>query len=484
MSANIGPSRIEVQEQLKRIFSSQAFEGSPIKRSLLEYIVMFSLNGEEKSGKEIAIVIFPFSDPDSTNVKANVSYIRDGLDTFYAGEGEQDSVRIELPIGRTYKAGFSYKYDIEALHLYERGLSLSVGSGHAARLQAKQCFDLAIRKDSALAIAHVARFQMTICDRAIKLALSTRFADRDADFRLLLDGETEMLDANPNYWLAWCLHGVARLIGGQPGKARRAFEKALSLNHDQTNRNVCYSFYLLLTGDKEKALGTSKLWDESVVDERLYIVRALFFYLAGEKMAATDALRTPRVLAAEMISINFLLQGLIALSGGRYKYPTAHRCIFLACCSWEEEINQGPEYTEEEKHYLSNRHDYRIREYNLDLDEPFWTGYQYPDFYLFAGFNIMTLAKVALPDKRHRGEAIELLHQLEKKRESDLVGPFQLAVACLGIGEQEKAVEYLREASTYGDNLAMHLDYWPFLEELKGHPAFEELKKHLARRYV
>jgi hypothetical protein len=30
----------------------------------------------------------------------------------------------------------------------------------------------------------------------------------------------------------------------------------------------------------------------------------------------------------------------------------------------------------------------------------------------------------------------------------------------------------------------MHLDYWPFLEELKGHPAFEELKKHLARRYV
>jgi tetratricopeptide (TPR) repeat protein len=475
------PSRTEVHQQLEKIFSTDAFDGAPTRRSLLEYIVVFSLNGEEKGGKEIAPVIFPLSDPDSTNVRVNVSFVRDMLATYYADKGSQDLVKIDLPIGRTYKASFSYKFNVVAVNYYKRGVALAGGAGHMARLQAKQCFDHAILHDSTLAAAHIAKFELTICDRLINLALARRLVNVNAEFRRPLDGELESLESNPGSWYAWTLHGIARLIGGRRQEAEQAFEKALVLDAARTTRNMCYGFYLLLNGDREKALEAAMSWEASFIDERMYIVRALFFYLAGIGPSAIRAIEVPRVLAPEMITITVLLQGLTYLESTCYGPHYFLRSLYMACSDWEKAIDMPSGFTEEEKHLFSPAHSCDARMNTLDCDQPFWTGYAGPDFSLLPGFNIFALARVAKPNSFHHAEALELLRQLEKReRNSDNVRPLQLAIAYLGFGEKQKAVKFLRKALVHGDDLVWHLDYLPLFKELKGYAPFDRLQKTIA----
>jgi Tetratricopeptide repeat len=470
MNSTTSPTREQVREELEKIISKE-FSGSPTRRALLEYIVSSSLNGEEMSGKDISSFIFPGIDPDSGNVKVNVSFIRDHLESYFASEGARDLVHIELPIGRTYKATFSYRYNPEAYRLYEKGLSFLGSDGRANRLQAKRCFDLAILADNTLSAAHVSRLQVSICELLIEHVLATKQYEGSC-VPEFLEGEIETLDSNPTFWFAWCLHGMARLIMRHFEKAKEAFERALSLDSVQTSANICYAFYLLVTGKREEALRASQLWDNSKVDDRMYVARGLFFYLAGERRSAIESLLSPRVLGREMIVINLLLQGLIKLSSEqKYNYYEGRMKIFLASSPWSISSNG-----EEEMEFSQNLYEYRS-DYKKG-ENGFWRGYVFPD--LFPGFNILALAKNAKKFNDEKAEAEELLAQLQKKFDAR---SFQLAIASLAVGQKNNAVKYLRQATIDGDVLARFTDVWPFLSELRGHPALERLNKTLAMVY-
>ena len=468
MSATTIPTREEVLQQLKKLLASQELESKLVLRSLLEYIVRYSLDGEEKGGKEIAVVVFPASDPDSSNVKANIFWVRQELGTYYSGPGSRDYVLIDLPIGRTYKATFAYRYNADAIRLYERGVSLMGGDGHSARLQAKQCFDLAIREENRFAAAHLAKFQVTICNVLLDHAFAVGRLDAFPVPRQRLEGEREVLELNPDSWLAWCLHGIARLIGREPERARQAFDKALSLNREKTRAHIGYAFYLLLTGEREEALQISGTW-EPTLDERLLVARGLFLYLAGQRDAAIEALRSARVSAPEMVTINLLLQGLANLNSGRHNNDTGLEFVFKATSHWIDAQN-GSDNHEDYGRFLDGRYHGRY------LEGRFWVGYQFPE--LFPGFNILTLTKVAGPNGEERAEALELLKQLEERSSAR---PFQLAIACMAVGRKQESVAHLRQAIRDGDILALQIDQWPFLAELADDPDFEGLRKTLRR---
>jgi len=463
------PTETEVKLALERLCLSSEFMGSPVQRSLLEYVVGYSLVGEDRTGKDIAVVIFPGSDPDSSNVKANISFVRDKLRTYYSNDGKQEPVRIDLPIGRTYKASFSYQYKLEALQLYERGTALLGADSHASRLQTIKYFDLAIEADRTLSAAYLARLQVTICDVLLQQATAMDRLGPGFSYFGPLDGELEALEANPSSWFAWCLHGTSRLMGRKIEKARLAFEKALSFNPEQTSLNIGYIFYLLFTGRKEEALRLSELWDESCVDERLITARALFFYLAGEWRAAVKRLPAATASAREIISVNLLLQGLSYLE--RDRADASHWRIFLASQPW------NPYELDYDTHYQSKSSLFEIQMLTNWGDEGFWKKYGLPE--LFSGFNILALVNVATSHASERAEAMELFTQIENEMSTSW---FQLAIASMAVGRHEEAFRCLRGAIEVGDIFALHFDKWPFLSKLRDHPAFEELRVEVAAR--
>jgi hypothetical protein len=107
VSAAHGPpwSEETVREALSRILSSHEFRASKRSQDFLRYIVEHTLNGQADFLKErtIGIEVFGRStdyDPsEDATVRVKASEVRKRLGLYYADQGAQDRVRIELPLG-------------------------------------------------------------------------------------------------------------------------------------------------------------------------------------------------------------------------------------------------------------------------------------------------------------------------------------------------------------------------------------------------
>src|SRR5579871_1714434 len=113
VSAAHGPpwSEEAVREALSRVLASHEFRTSKRSQDFLRYIVEHTLNGQAEFLKErtIGIEVFGRStnyDPsEDATVRVKASEVRKRLGLYYAEEGSQDRVRIELPLG-TYVPEF------------------------------------------------------------------------------------------------------------------------------------------------------------------------------------------------------------------------------------------------------------------------------------------------------------------------------------------------------------------------------------------
>ena len=94
-----------VQEELERILSSQTFRTAECEKALLRYVVDQMLQGREEEIKEYTVGVEAFGrgesfDPRrSTIVRTEARNVRLRLARYYANEGRNNPVRIELPKG-------------------------------------------------------------------------------------------------------------------------------------------------------------------------------------------------------------------------------------------------------------------------------------------------------------------------------------------------------------------------------------------------
>ena len=104
-----------IREQLDRLLRSRQFEKSRRRRQFLEYIVNETLSGrsDRLTGYSLALEVFgrpdtfdPIVDP---VVRVEAARLRDKLREYYAGDGQHDPIRIDLPKG-------TYAPQIEVRH--------------------------------------------------------------------------------------------------------------------------------------------------------------------------------------------------------------------------------------------------------------------------------------------------------------------------------------------------------------------------------
>lgn len=114
-----GVDRDAVVSQLERILASASFRQTERSAGLLRYLVERSLKGADERVKEYTVGVEalgrgaefdPRTDP---IVRAEASRLRERLARYYASDGQQDAVVIELPRG-TYAVRFSTRPKLQA----------------------------------------------------------------------------------------------------------------------------------------------------------------------------------------------------------------------------------------------------------------------------------------------------------------------------------------------------------------------------------
>jgi hypothetical protein len=126
---NVTPATEETLEQLNRLLHSRVLHGSESLRAFLKFVVLKSVENNESQLKEYTIATEVFGSPnydsrsDST-VRVQAGRLRAKLQEYYATEGKDDRVIIDLPKGQ-YHPHFSYAEGAKA----ENGSESRVDSG-------------------------------------------------------------------------------------------------------------------------------------------------------------------------------------------------------------------------------------------------------------------------------------------------------------------------------------------------------------------
>ncbi len=106
------PDAPRVQEALNRILTSRTFRSAEREKTFLRYVVDRTLQGRGAEIKEYTVGVEAFGRGDSfdprrdTIVRTEARNVRLRLERYYAGEGQDDPLRIELPKGG-YAAQFT-----------------------------------------------------------------------------------------------------------------------------------------------------------------------------------------------------------------------------------------------------------------------------------------------------------------------------------------------------------------------------------------
>ncbi|BDD08809.1 hypothetical protein FUAX_12410 [Fulvitalea axinellae] len=101
------PKERKIRVSLNAILTSQCFSKSVVNKGLLTFLVEESLKGENPTEHRIAYEVFgKKSDPDKPhNVRIYVHNLRKKLSEYYASEGKNAEVRLDIPKG-AYKVTF------------------------------------------------------------------------------------------------------------------------------------------------------------------------------------------------------------------------------------------------------------------------------------------------------------------------------------------------------------------------------------------
>ncbi|RPI20859.1 MAG: hypothetical protein EHM61_26130 [Acidobacteria bacterium] len=105
MVKDVAPSVEEVRAELEKVLKSEAFSRADRSQKFLQYVCELTLKGESSRINQylIGFEVFgrgpEYSTGEDSLVRRQAHVLRQRLESYYAGEGRSDPVRISLPLG-------------------------------------------------------------------------------------------------------------------------------------------------------------------------------------------------------------------------------------------------------------------------------------------------------------------------------------------------------------------------------------------------
>ncbi len=426
------PTGAEAERQLERMLAGRRLKTSPNRRMLLEYVVQKCLQNKEISEDIIGCDLFPnYADDESDIVRVTASQLRQTLSRYYASEGIDDLVRIELPPGRRYRPVFSYNPRSDAHKAYMRGL---VALSQTRLQNAKLCFERAIRLQPAYAGAHLgfaeAELIMPLCPSDISVARGYRgvaLHHHGGGRRVTYARESiaAALNLNPDLWRGHILSGVSHAYEYEWDKAETAFAAALEISPD-TRNDPWYLSYLIATNRFDEALPILETKvREAPTDASVLTQYGFLLYVLRKHSEAAEVFEEATTVDPQ-------------------HWPA---CIGNACAVLEY---VGPDSA------LSALGDIRD---------------SFPYGLFFPGFVVLCLARF--------GRSEEAQKSFARFVESGTSSDVDRALAYMGLGRIDEAVKELSLACDDGDPLMLWLHLWPIFDPLRNHKGFKALLKRI-----
>jgi Tfp pilus assembly protein PilF len=432
------PPRAEVEKQLERMLAGKRLKASPNRRMLLEYVVKKYLENETISEDIIGYTLFPGYEADESDiVRVTANQLRKTLSLYYAAEGLDEFVRIELPPGPKYKPVFTYNPRLPAHQEYSRGLYMLSRNrlGHAQRH-----FTKAVQLQPRYLEAYLGQVTASLLSPLFPIGSGrTGFEagpparddpDFSAWFPAIRTAVARALAIDRKSWRAHVIRGVMHAYQHHWEKAARAFDTALRISPDKTRDDPWYVAHLVTRGklDEASAIVSAKVKD-SPNDVVLLTQHGLLLYTTRNLHLA-----------------HAVFLGASSLDENYWPVVAGQMLVGLELCLQEKETYVADLAFDEAQ--LRN-----------EGDNP------------FPGLAILCLARCGKVDQARR--------DLEFFQRGDMEA-LQQALAYLGLGEMDEAVKWLNEAFEENNPLVLWLHMCPILDPLRNHEGFKAITRRMS----
>lgn len=277
------PEHIELT--LAAIEASAAFRASPRHRALLRFLVENMIAGDLAALKETVIAVAVFGRPvarfdpkQDSIVRVEARRLRGRLDAYYAAEGRDATLGIELPVGSYVPSMRTRPRDEPAEAATQRALGLVERGEHFLRQAlAKSTLETAlVRFDEALRVAPTLAAAYVGAGRAwFNLATGWHHEPKIAADHAA-EALRRGLTLEPGNAVAHALLGAIQSQFERDWRAaRRSFERAASMAPQQAFVHSAYGAHLYMRGEFDAAdreLTLARKLDPQYINSRAHMI--------------------------------------------------------------------------------------------------------------------------------------------------------------------------------------------------------------------
>ena len=318
------PEQIELT--LAAVEASAAFRASSRHRALLRFLVDHMIAGDLAALKETVIAVAVFGRPvarfdpkQDSIVRVEARRLRARLDAYYAAEGRDATLRIELPVGSYVPSVRARPHDEPADAAMQRALGLVERGEHFLRQAlSKQTLETALaRFDEALRTAPTLAAAYVGVGRAwFNLATGWHHEPKVAAEHAA-EALRRALALEPGNAVAHALLGAiqSQFERDWPA-ARRSFDRAASLAPQQAFVHSAYGAHLYMRGELDAAdreLTLARRLDPHYVNSRAHMINLRI--VQGRIDDAALEIEAMRDIAPGSLAANGLA-GVLAMARG------------------------------------------------------------------------------------------------------------------------------------------------------------------------
>jgi len=439
MSGDSIPTGDQVRAQLQKMLATAVFSTRPQQANLLAFTVQQTLQGNEITEKFLRQHVFPSPPykPESNIARRTIGLVRDLLAEYYETQGKSDLVLIGFPTspegtrvkhlpGDAYRPTFSYNpgHDL-GKKCAIAGFYLRHGSGPSLG-QAIEGFAAILELDESYVPAYIGLAEAVCAMVTHRFGAELKRETLENAIRLA----TDAVRFCPTSWHAHAALGAALFCSRKMVDAERAFETALQIDNEKTNRYRWHHAFVFTCKDHAEALKLIRSTTESGDPVSLAIC-GLYLYTTRQYEEAEQTLTNAMYLDIHCWIAHL---GLVLVYIATQRFADA--LIYFEC----------------------------LREDLAEIKEPDTM----PGLAVICAYRHPTISV----DKR---EKILRSAQAVIEKKYFMAPGLQNSLVALALGDLDKSIEHLESAWSEYEILAFWLKAWPLFDPLRGHPRFEAL---------